>query len=321
MQTLNDEELAMLIREEDSLTAFKELLRRYTPVIYSIAGSIFYSGNIQHATKHEAILDGESALGLAIIHYDRNEGSFRGYAVRCIQGAVKNYVNGNRSLVKPLALQRRLQTVKSAIRAVTDGTTSDIDIPRVKSWLMQNYPDEAVYWNKSLDGYIIDVSDVRDDMAIDALTKNGMSLHEVVTDGKATDGSIERRDSAVEISGILMDAWLDVTRKEIIKGNKRGLKILYRYYVKGDSAAEIIHWLEGLGLNGCVLFRQAKSRGFGNLCKKYKLIFRNMVAHINKTFDHVFIAEKAESFCDELKVFLQTLADTGILTEGYNAQS
>jgi len=27
MQTLNDEELAMLIREEDSLTAFKELLR------------------------------------------------------------------------------------------------------------------------------------------------------------------------------------------------------------------------------------------------------------------------------------------------------
>ncbi|MEC4675522.1 MAG: hypothetical protein VST72_01180 [Nitrospirota bacterium] len=321
MQTLNDEELAILVREEDSLEAFNELLRRYTPVIYGVAGKIFYSDNIQHSFKSDAILEGESALGSAIASYDRNEGTFKGYAVRYIEGMIKNYVNGNRSLIKPLALQRRLQTVKSAIRAVTDRRNSDIDISSVRAWLLQNYPDEAAYWNKSLGDYIIDVSDVRDDMAIDALTKNGMSLHEVVTDGKATDGSIERRESAVEISGILMDAWLEVTRKEIINGNKRGLKILYRYYVKGDSAEEIIHWLEGLGLNGCVLFRQAKSRGFGNLCKKYKLIFRNMVANINKAFDHVFVAEKAESFCDELKVFLQTLADTGILTEGYNAQS
>ncbi len=89
MKTLSDEELVMLVKDEDSAEAFDELLRRYRPVIYSIAGKIFYSDNIQHATRHDAILEGESVLGFAIIKYDRFEGKFRGYAVRCIQGAIK----------------------------------------------------------------------------------------------------------------------------------------------------------------------------------------------------------------------------------------
>ena len=319
MPTLKDEELAMLVKEEDSVEAFKELLRLYRPIIFSIAGKIFYTGSIQHATKSEAILEGESALGLAIINYDRSEGNFKVYAVKYIKGALLNYINGNRSLVKPLALQRRLQRVKSAIRAVTDRTNPDIDIPGVRVWLMRNYPDEAVYWDKFLNDYIIDVSDVRDDIAIDSRLKGGKSLHEVVKDAKATDGSIERRELIEEISRIVTDAWLEVIKKEIKKGNRRSLEILYRYYVKGESAEEIMRWIDASGLKGSALFRQVQSRGFGQLCRKYKVIFRNMVAHINKAFNHVFVAEKAESFCDELKVFLKTLAGTGILTEGNNA--
>ncbi|GBE36788.1 RNA polymerase factor sigma-70 [bacterium BMS3Bbin07] len=321
MKTLNDEELVALVKDEDSAEAFDELLKRYRPVIYSIAGRIFYSEHIQHATKYEAILEGESSLGLAIINYDRSEGKFKGYAVKCIKGAVINYINGNKSLIKPLALQRRLLKVKSAIKATTNEKTSDISITPIKTNLMQNYPDEAVYWDKFLKGYIVDIVNHRDDIALDSRLKGGMSVHEVVKDCKETGSAVERKEISRGISRILMDAWLKVIKKEIKNGNKRRLEILYRYYVKGDSSEEIIHWLDSSGLNGYDLFRQAKSRGFRQLCEKYKHIFRNMVTYLNRMFNHIFVGDETESFCDELKVFLQTLADTGILTEGYNAQS
>ncbi len=236
-------------------------------------------------------------------------------------GGYKNYVNGNRSLVKPLALQRRLQKVRSAIRALTGREHSDIDISRVKSCLMQNYPDEAVYWNRFLEDYIVEVADVRDDISLDSRLKDGMSVYEVVGDCNETGSTLERKDISIWISRILIDAWLKVIRKEIRNSNKRRLGILYRYYVKGDTSEEIIRWLDSSGLNGYDLFRQVKSRGFRQLCEKHRDIFRNMVTSLNRIFNHVFVGDEAGSFCDELRVFLQTLADTGVLKEGYNAQS
>lgn len=319
---LSDEELAVLVMDEDSAEAFDELLKRYRPVIYSIAGKLFSADNIQHATKYEAILEGESALGLAIVNYDRSTGNFRRYAVKCIQGAILNYLNGNRSLVIPLALQRRLQKVKSAIRAVTGREASEVDITRVRSLLVRKYPDEAVYWNRFLESYVAEVLDARDDISLDSRPEDGRSMHEVLAGGAETGTPVERRDIAARISRVVMDAWLEIVRKETRGRSRRRLEILYRYYVKGESSEEIVRWLEGSGLNGYDLFRQVKNRGFRQLCRKYEDVFRDMAAELNRLCDSVIISVKeTEGFCNDLMVFLRTLAGTGILMEGYNAQS
>jgi len=321
MKTLKDHELVQLVREEDSAGAFEELLNRYMPVIYSIAGRIFYADNIQHAVKEDAILEGRSALGFAVARYDRSKGRFRTYAAKCIQGAIMNYVNGNRSLVKPLALQRRLQKVRAAVRAVTDEEHADVDRSRIRAYLMKNHPGEAVYWDRFLDDYIVDVMDARNDVSLDSEGQYGGSMHEAVADCREADDTVERKEISAGISRILMYAWLKVARKETGKGNKRSLEILYRYYVKGEPPEDIIRWLDASGLKGYDLFRQVRSRGFRQLCMKYRDIFRSMVKDLNRMFNHVFVGDDMERFCDELKVFLQTLAGTGLPAEGYDAQS
>ncbi|NOZ25740.1 MAG: hypothetical protein GXO94_06605 [Nitrospirae bacterium] len=322
MKTINDEELVALVKDEDSQEAFEELLGRYRPIIYSIAGRIFYAGDIQHATKLDAIDEGVSALGLAIMNYDRSEGRFKRYAVKCIQGAIMNYVNGNRSIVKPLALQRRLQKVRAAVRAVTDKETGDYDPARVRAYLLRKYPGEALYWERFLDGYMEDIADAREDVSLDRRPEEGGTVRDVPDEQSlAAIERVERREISRGVSRVLMISWLEVIRKELKKGNRRSLEVLYRYYVKGDPSGEIIRWLDGSGLKGYDLFRQVVSRGFRQLCGKYRDIFRGMVADLNRMLDHVFVGEDAERFCDELRAFLQTLAETGVLAEGYDAQS
>ena len=315
MDILDDEELVRLVKEEDSSEAFMELKKRYTPLIHSIGGEIFScSDRIQRATKYDAIKEGESGLGIAIMNYDSSKGNFKAYARKCIRGVMINYLNDNKSHVKPLTLQRRLQKVKSAMKTLNK-EGSEAGIEDIRKYLIEKYPEEISYWQRLLEKYIIEIQTEKNDLSLDDLVEEGRrTAHEIIGDSGR---DIEREAMAWEaldmLSRILEKTWLKIAREG--RCNRRTLEILYKYYVKGQPSNEIIQWIDESGLKGAVLFRQARSRGFRELCKEHEDLLKKMASELNDAFEQVLIRMDAEEFCQELKSFLEALADTGILAE------
>jgi len=313
INTLDDEYLVHLVREEESSEAFHELLSRYRKLIYSIAGKIFHSQNIRHAFKYDAVMEGESALGLAIMNYDSSKGDFSKYVTICIRGAILNYVNSAQSMVTPLSRQRMLVKAKNAINEMQKNGEENISVENLTAYLVERYPDESAYWQKHARTIFIDASRDMMDILLDDGNDRHNVFHEVIGKNDNIEQQVIAREAIQKLRDIVTRAWMQVIRSEASGGNRRGLEILYRYYCKGEQKEHIVQWLDSQGVKGYELFRQAKSREIRKVCGRHQDIFRDMVNELRETLELDMFDGNDDDFCQIIIDFFNALADSGIM--------
>ncbi|MCR4319002.1 MAG: hypothetical protein NUV74_01525 [Candidatus Brocadiaceae bacterium] len=146
LNELSDEQLAWLIKEDNSSEAFVVLENKYIGTIYSIMRKHFKACAIGHAYLSDAECHAKIALYKAACNYDSKKGTkFSSHAYNCINGEIKNYININKSLVLKLAMQRRLNMV---LKVVSESKESGF-FPKDKeiSDIIRNYREQLTIFS------------------------------------------------------------------------------------------------------------------------------------------------------------------------------
>lgn len=309
---LSDEQLAWLIKKENSSEAFVVLENKYIGTIYSIIRRHFKACAIGHAYLLDAECHAKIALYNAARNYDSKKGTkFSSYAYNCINGEIKNYINKNKSSVLELAMQRRLNMVKKVVTKSKelglfqkDKEISDIirdHREQLINLLSSKYPKEN--WGKFIDetstiSILSEISmdetkgesnkTIHDMVSNDIKKKHILSPQQLLENklkNKGADGILllkEKRDLFKRIYFHWMNKMV-----LLFCENSRSRSLVYyclkNYYINFEDES-IINRIDSMGYSGYDYLRKIRSRFEKSISQENTGFLYMMINELNKHF-------------------------------------